>query len=377
MFTEVFQMLHQSSQSLDLRKLSSPLLIERMDRIVATERKISRAVIETIAEVSRRRAYLGLGYPSLFDYLTKHCGYENASAMRRIEAARLLEQVPEVAQKITDGKINLSQMAKVQWAAKISEKTQGQAITPEKKKELLEKIEGQSCQKTESILGQALQIDFKPEAKTVQHHDGSKTEFLTLTEAESALVQQCLELNSHALPNLNLKELLLYLVEKNLKSKLGVVKKDGRAKAQDKTKTQNSAAARTRAQTDDLSQIHGQDQSAVQTQNKGQTHLKDQSSCKSQKEKPRSPSVAEGSPRHAAQRRPIKISIRRKVFARDKCCQFVDQTTGQKCESRIFLEIDHLTPVWAGGDDEFENLQLLCGAHNRFRYRQQCRTEFK
>ncbi|WP_397427890.1 HNH endonuclease [Pseudolysinimonas sp.] len=39
-------------------------------------------------------------------------------------------------------------------------------------------------------------------------------------------------------------------------------------------------------------------------------------------------------------------------------------TTGVRCLSRQFLELDHVKPRALGGGDEASNLRLLCRAHN-------------
>ncbi|MBO9666291.1 MAG: HNH endonuclease [Bdellovibrio sp.] len=41
------------------------------------------------------------------------------------------------------------------------------------------------------------------------------------------------------------------------------------------------------------------------------------------------------------------------------------------CGSTRFLQIDHRQPVWAGGTNEFQNLQVLCAQHNQYKYRQE------
>lgn len=38
-----------------------------------------REILLHIAEIDRRKLYLSLAYPNLFDYLTKHIGYSNGS----------------------------------------------------------------------------------------------------------------------------------------------------------------------------------------------------------------------------------------------------------------------------------------------------------
>jgi hypothetical protein len=70
-------------------------------------------------------------------------------------------------------------------------------------------------------------------------------------------------------------------------------------------------------------------------------------------------------------RKHIPISIKRKVFQRDKCCQYIDRVTGRRCESRWDLQIDHIQPVWADGTNTLENLRILCAGHNQQIYRWQ------
>ena len=65
----------------------------------------------------------------------------------------------------------------------------------------------------------------------------------------------------------------------------------------------------------------------------------------------------------------IPVKVRQKVFARDRFCQYRDPKTGKKCLSQRYLEVDHIQPVWAKGDNSLHNLRLLCREHNQSRYR--------
>jgi len=92
--------------------------------LAAQERSITQEILEHIAEVDRRKLHLKMSYPSLFDYLTREIGYSAASAQRRIDAARLMQKIPEVSEQIKTGSINLSQISKLtfskeemQWGA--------------------------------------------------------------------------------------------------------------------------------------------------------------------------------------------------------------------------------------------------------------------
>ena len=81
-----------------LKTLTDDVLEARLKKLVRTERKITHLVLQYIGEVDRRKRYLQRAYPSLFEFLVKQHGYSAAAAMRRIEGARLLIQIPEVSE---------------------------------------------------------------------------------------------------------------------------------------------------------------------------------------------------------------------------------------------------------------------------------------
>ena len=121
---------------MDLRTLSNIELMSRFGKLVQTERKITHLVLECISEIDVRKIYLERAYPSLFEFLTKVFGYSPSAAVRRIESARLLREVPEIALKIEDGSLNLSQLSQVQQAIRITQKQESRKVLLEEKREL-------------------------------------------------------------------------------------------------------------------------------------------------------------------------------------------------------------------------------------------------
>src|SRR6185312_13987659 len=96
------------------KNLTDSELTEKIKSLAREERELTKNIIEHIAEIDRRKTFLAMAYSSLYEYLTKEIGYSAGAAQRRIDAARLLERVPEVAAKIESGAINLSQISKLQ-----------------------------------------------------------------------------------------------------------------------------------------------------------------------------------------------------------------------------------------------------------------------
>lgn len=62
-----------------------------------------------------------------------------------------------------------------------------------------------------------------------------------------------------------------------------------------------------------------------------------------------------------------KAGAKRQILERSQGrCTYVDHVTGQICESRYQIQIDHTKPKALGGSDEITNLRPLCRQHNLF-----------
>lgn len=61
----------------------------------------------------------------------------------------------------------------------------------------------------------------------------------------------------------------------------------------------------------------------------------------------------------------IKITTQRVLLAKaNNCCEYRDSKTGQKCESRYQLQVDHIIPIALGGSNDPKNFRILCRTHN-------------
>jgi 5-methylcytosine-specific restriction endonuclease McrA len=65
-------------------------------------------------------------------------------------------------------------------------------------------------------------------------------------------------------------------------------------------------------------------------------------------------------------KRHVPEKLRAAIFERDQGhCAYRNPETGRRCESRHFLELDHIQPLALGGRTEAGNLRVLCRQHNR------------
>ena len=108
--------------------------------LVKNERKLTQEILNHINLFEKCAGHLSLGYSSMHQYLTRELGYSDDQAFRRLKAARLLNHVPEVADKLRTGSLNLSQAAQAQRAFEIAERETGKPVTVESKKNILNSL---------------------------------------------------------------------------------------------------------------------------------------------------------------------------------------------------------------------------------------------
>ncbi len=286
---------NQSTVFADQKHYSNPELHERLRFLVKSERKITQEILELISLVEQRELHLQMGYSSIFDYLTKFLGYNESSAYRRMQAARLLRECPEIQESIQTGKIHLTQLAKVQTVFKSQQKLQGQPINRETKLDLLKKLENKNTNETLKILAQELNVFDGKHLKLELNQKKSICLTLQLTQEQYDLLITTKNLMSHV-QNGKTEDVIESLCRKEIQK---------RTKPTDK----NSTAA-----------------------------------------------------------------MKRRMLQKQSSCQYQDPVSKRCCDSQFQLQVDHIKPVWAGGVDDESNYQVLCGAHNRFKYKQESGT---
>lgn len=291
-----------------IKKMNSKELLSHAKKLAATERRATAELVESLAEIDRRKLYLEEGFASLWDFATKFLGLSEGSAQRRIQAARLLNDVPEVKASLEQGLLSLSNAAKVQ---SFRQKESKQGRLPDAPA-LLQAVESLSQTECEAKL-----LELSPAAEPTPRREGKRVvspkKDRELKFVVSAGLFEKLErikgLIAHAKPNATLAELLEHLADVELKR---LEKKMG-------TSADREAAITAAA--------------AVK-------------------------------PLPAGKRVYIPASLRRAAFAKSGgWCEFAHE--GRRCASQRYLQIDHAVPLALGGANTLSNLRVLCGPHNR------------
>lgn len=183
----------------------------QMQILVKSERKITREILELIQRAEHQRLPLERGFKDTYDWLIRGHGYSASAANRRIQASRLLSEIPEAAAKVESGQLNLTLLWQAQKVIRAQRKTTGQKVSRHEKMAALAKIEG----KTSEVAERELHSMF-PEAdvtvqKIVQKHDGGIGLTIELSATDARELKRAQELLSHAMPGASLSEVITRL----------------------------------------------------------------------------------------------------------------------------------------------------------------------
>ncbi|MEK2644273.1 HNH endonuclease [Bdellovibrio sp. BCCA] len=331
---------------MDLSKVTNSELLVRLEKLVRTERKITHLILCHINEVEARRLYAELGFDSMFKYLTKHLGYGEDSAYRRLQAARVLKQVPTVAEKLEEGSLNLTQLTQVQKCIKQEIKL-GNKVDIHQTTQILEEIQNKSSFETQKYLAQEFNLPIQIHEVIKPQQDNSVRLEITFTEDQMKTLQQAKDLLSHVLPDGNWAELITLLAEKHIQKEMGKIsnqrikppKRIIEANELEKSETKNFNNADIR----ELKLSNHSDALLGITGSLTSTH-----SFLAQRK-----------------RKNLKVTLKRALLKKaNQRCEYTHPQSGKKCESTYQLQIDHLIPLAVGGLDTSGNLRVLCRAHN-------------
>jgi hypothetical protein len=331
-----------------VQNLSNSELEIHLSQSVKQERQLLYEILETIREIDQRKLYLNKR-ASLFEYLTLEHNYSAGAAQRRIDSARLLNEVPEILQNIKDGSLNLSQISAFQKAVRQKEKIVREEfkitgangvvaigaaakISTQQKRELLLKLENKTTRETEKTIMESLNIPPIENTRIKSQTDGSKRLEVTLSSSAWENLKRCQKLLSHNISNGNLSSVLEKVCEFYCLKKDPLLAKE---KAKPNPKSNSEPIAKLDKKLEGSSMAEVQNLTAPAAVNK-------------------------------PLRSPVPVRVRRFIFKRDQKCQFINSTTGKICGSRYRLEIDHFQMVCQGGSNEPSNLLTICRNHNQW-----------
>jgi hypothetical protein len=291
---------------MDLSKLTDDMLLDRTEKLVGSERKITHMILWHVNEVERRRLYAILGFSSMMDYLIEHLKYNSSSAYERLQASRLLRKLPQLADRLENGTLNLTQLVQVNVCLNKEAKA-GNEVSLEQTIQVFEQIESLNKFETQKALAVEFNQPIQIHEVIKPQRDNSIRMELSFSVEEMEILKQARELLSHSLPNATWAQAITYLAKQQVQKVMG---KEKPAKTNSTANSTQSFPA-------------------------------------------------------AGVRKAIKVTTRRALLKKaQSCCEYVDPISKRRCSGKYQLQIDHIFPLALGGSNDPSNLRVLCRTHN-------------
>ncbi len=217
---------------MNLRKVSDKELLTNTKQLVVKEREHLTLVLHHLREVERRKLYSDLRYSSLFDYAVRELKYSEGQAGRRIQAMRLIAELPEIEEKIKSGALNLTHVSMAQSYFRAADKASPHKLAKETKIDLLKSFENITSRDAERILLRVHPAFALPrEGERIVDEFHNEVKFLIDREFQSLLSELKALLGVKAI-GLNLSDLFRYTVNITLREQR--IKKFGKRNADQK-----------------------------------------------------------------------------------------------------------------------------------------------
>ncbi len=104
------------------------LIHNKIKALVITERATLVQILENLQVVYDTRLYAKMGYQSIIKYLICEHGYSESAAYRRMQALKLVKEIPEVKNLVKKGNLHLSGITTLQVMMKNQDKDSKLAI---------------------------------------------------------------------------------------------------------------------------------------------------------------------------------------------------------------------------------------------------------
>ena len=171
--------------------------------LIQVERRNTNEILKLINLAESRDLALKRGFSSTFDWLTTGLGYSSSAANRRIQSARLIQAMPEIAEKLEVGDVNLTTLTKARSAIRASEKVNGKKMNLDRQAEVIDAIANQTSEQVDATL-----LTILPETASTVHQERAKqiTEDLTrltlnLTKEDMEKLAWAKDYLSHVVPD--------------------------------------------------------------------------------------------------------------------------------------------------------------------------------
>jgi hypothetical protein len=313
-------------------------LAATLKRLAGAEREATVALIVHLAEFDQRQLYRGAGFRSLFQYCVVVLRLSEDAASNRIAAARMTRRFPEVVDLLVGGSLSPTTVRLI-----------AQHATPENGAALIEAATGKTKREVEELLARLFPEDdvrtsIRPLGPALSSSPVTGTAVSTSSGSAVRVDPQGPPLSADALPSVPIAA-------------------PPQPPPPDRFEIRFTAKADTVAKlrmVQDLLSHAVPDGDVAEVVDRALTVLA-QDLLRKKFAVTNSPRKTVDSPSTAD----APAAVQRAVYLRDRGrCTYVAKD-GRRCDSRRFLQFDHILGRAVGGGFTVDNIRLRCGAHNR------------
>jgi hypothetical protein len=316
---------------LTLSHLSDRELLACLREARAAERTAIAQMIAHLAEVDRRRLYLGEACSSFHSFCVQRLGYSENEAQKRIQVARLYQRLPQVLVELENGSIHLTGLFLL-----------SAHLTDDNAAMLLAEARGRTRREIEASLARWFpRPDVLPTITPLLSTASDVSVAIPGNSSSSGTVETRLAPSSSRLQPLSAAS---YRVEFTAGTEL-----------RDKIEKARNLLSHA-IPSGDLALLFERALDAL-------LHVEVKRRLGAGR--PRQRREARRSSRH------VPLDVARRVWERDGFqCTFTD-AQGRRCSERRFITLEHREPFARGGPASVDNLCLLCSSHNAERAREE------
>jgi len=363
----------------DFSTLSTKAVLEQTKYVRSQEVKCTASLIAHLVEIVKRKAFVGEGFSSLFDYSVKALGFSESEAALRSQVTYKVIDFPELLESLKDNLISLT------VAGLISAH-----ITKENSSTLLLACQGLSKRKAEEFIvclapkptfSESLRkapvspLRIKPlwpesasQEKSItqnsQSHEQSSFIFRSFTDdktdATVRVTPESKEVLTPSTPERYNVKLSISLEQKEKLDRLGELL--GKRIAAGNLEEIISFAIDCALEKKDPAKRQERRKKRLLKAEKGNSLTDENVKDISKNEKPRPDEVSAVSKKSNHY---IGPKLRDEVLAKAGYrCEF-RSASGYRCDRKTCLHLDHKIPLAFGGDTTKANLQVLCSTHHQ------------
>jgi hypothetical protein len=358
--------------------LSDDELLLRLDALVSESHRIEAELVAHIGEVDARRLYARFAFPSMFAYCTEKLHLSEAAAYRRITVARAARQCPAILSALRDGRLHLSGLATLvplltpancsELLAKATHRTKRQieelvatlAPRPDARAGIRRLAEQSVEDRTDrSVNGGGLRRTGGGRGRTDSVSCGVLDDGAPRNELVPGRVHRPTPNDDRTVPATGAPALAARPL---CNGPVVEVLSPGRYKVQ------FTASAELRDKLERLKALMGSevpDGDLAAIIDRAVTEKLERLQAR-RFGKTTAPRKTLHQAETTSGSRYLPAAVRRAVTERDGGrCRYVDDR-GRRCSERHRLEFHHRHPYGVGGDHSFDNIRLMCPAHNRY-----------